>query len=226
MFIVFEGLDGSGITTQALLLRDYLENKGWTPFLTKEPTDGPVGSILRMILARRITVASHDAEKMPFDSHALALLFAADRLDHLLVDVLPKLENGIIVISDRYYLSSLAYQSLDVDMAWLLQINSRSIKPDLTVLLSVPPVICKKRMERQRWHVELYEEIPKLEKIWENYLSAVDKLKKERSERIEIVDGNRPIEQVHRDIVKLFVSVGKVKSRQMDQATLDFVEGN
>lgn len=226
-FVVFEGLDGSGITTQAMLLREYLENKGWTPFLTKEPTDGPVGSILRMILARRITVPAsepQEADRVPFDSHALTLLFAADRLDHLFVDVIPKLENGIMVISDRYYLSSFAYQSLDVDMDWILQANSRCIKPDLTVFLDVPAVICKKRMERQRWHVELFEELPKLEKIRQNYLLAIDRLRKDRAERIEIIDGNRPIEQVHRDIAKHFVSLGKIRDKDRDQPTLGFVK--
>jgi dTMP kinase len=132
---------------------------------------------------------------------ALALAFAADRMDHLETEIIPKLESGVIVISDRYYLSSYAYQSLSNDLSWLKQINSQCLHPGLTILLDTPALVCKRRMERMRWHVELYEETEKLEVVRKNFLSVTKELKK-NGEPIEIIDGNRPTTMVHKDVRK------------------------
>lgn len=203
VFITFEGIDGSGITTQAYKLKEYIGRRlGLPVHLTKEPTDGPVGGLIRTILARRVGVPTPDGRLESIDPRSLALLFAADRIDHLKVDILPKLDNGVVVICDRYYLSSYAYQSLNVDLKWLEEINSACRRPDLTIMLSVPPLVAEKRRLEDRWHVELYEETPKLERVRENYFEVIKKLKYQ-GERIEIVDGNRPLAEVHRDIVRL-----------------------
>ena len=141
-FLTFEGLDGSGITTQSGLIKDWLEKQGYTVFLTKEPTDGPIGGQIRLALTKRLDIGHN----------ALALAFAADRMDHLDTEIVPKLK-GVIVISDRYYLSSYAYQSLTNDSSWLMQINSRCLRPDLTILLDTPALVCKRRMEKMRWWI-------------------------------------------------------------------------
>ncbi|MFZ5925475.1 MAG: dTMP kinase, partial [Bacillota bacterium] len=202
-FIVIEGIDGSGVTTEAHKLKEYVTTKLNLPVhLTKEPTDGPVGGLIRTILARRVGAPSRNGKFESVDPRCLALLFAADRVDHLETDIRPKLEGGVVVICDRYYLSSLAYQSLNVERRWLEQINSKCITPDLTIYLQVPPLVAERRRNQARWHVELYEETQKLEKVAENYLEAIADLRK-RGQRVEIVDGNRPMREVQRDVIAL-----------------------
>lgn len=191
-FIAFEGLDGSGITTQAELLRGWLQGRGIECYLTKEPTDGPAGSIIRLALARRLSL----------HPDVLALFFATDRLDHLVNDILDKLKIGITVISDRYVLSSLAYQSVESDPLWLRNLNSRFRTPDLTILIDTPIEMCLKRMQRQRWHIELYEEAGKLENVRKNYLQFAREFIMS-GERIAVVDGARSIDVVHRDVTRV-----------------------
>ncbi|HHY47755.1 MAG TPA: dTMP kinase [Firmicutes bacterium] len=227
-FIVFEGIDGSGVTTQAHRLKEYVGKKlGLPVHLTKEPTDGPVGGLIRTILAKRVGVPTRDGRLESVDPRCLALLFAADRIDHLEVDILPKLQNGVTIICDRYYLSSFAYQSLSVDLKWIREINSKCIHPDLTIMLRVPPLVAEKRRLQDRWHVELYEETPKLEHVSANYLSIIKELQRE-GHRVEIIDGNRPPNEVHKDVVRLvrslFTTTGnkKARARGSPQLGIDF----
>ena len=109
-FIAIEGIDGSGTTLQTRLLADWLAARGHTVLETREPSHGPIGVLVR----ERLSVRS-----APLEPAALALLFAADRLDHLAREVVPAIARGAVVLSDRYLLSSLAYQSLDCDAAWV-----------------------------------------------------------------------------------------------------------
>ena len=201
-FFVFEGIDGAGLTTQAGLLKEWLEKQGYAVFMTKEPTDGPIGGQIRLALGKRLDMRPT----------ALALAFAADRMDHLDIEIIPKLENGVIVISDRYYLSSYAYQSLRSDLRWLMQINAKCLRPDLTILLDTPALVCKKRMERMRWHVELYEEIKKLEVVRKKFLSVANEIKK-NGERIETIDGNRPVTMVHKDVKNAVTHILRAPAR-------------
>jgi dTMP kinase len=187
--IVFEGIDGSGLSTQAGLLKDWFEKRRFETYLTKEPTDGPIGSQIRLVLSKRLKMRPT----------ALALTFAADRMDHLEMDIIPKINDGVIVILDRYYLSSFAYQSFDVDLDWLMEINSKCLKPDLTFLLDVPALICKRRMTKMRWHVELYEETEKLEEVRKRFFSIIEELKK-KGENVKIIEGNRPISEIQKEI--------------------------
>lgn len=200
-FIVLEGVDGSGISTQVALLQNWLDEKqeqfGKTHF-TKEPTDGPVGSLLRQALSKRLK---------PLDERVMALLFAADRLDHLTCTsdneqkpgINEMLSQGINVISDRYYLSSFAYQSLKMDLSWVQEINKFARKPDLFIFLLVPVQESAKRRDKTRFHEELYEAQNYLEKIRTNYLAIVEKLR-ESGENILIINGARPKEEVFADI--------------------------
>jgi len=188
LLIAFEGLDGAGTTTQAeLTKRKLAETTPRDAYLTKEPTDGPVGSQIRLGLSGRLD----------FDPQTLALLFAADRMDHLTQDVVPKLEDGVDVVMDRYYLSSIAYQMTepDVDEAWVEAINSQCRPPDLTVFLDVPPEVCLRRMEETRWNAELYETEDRLERVYDNYRSKIEELQAE-GEDVRVIDGTESIEDV------------------------------
>ena len=185
-FIAFEGLDGSGLSTQAFELKEGLGSKGYEVYLTKEPTDGLIGSLIRGVLRKELIV----------DSETLALLFAADRMLHT-KNIIKLLNDGVIVISDRYRMSSYAFQSTEIDWDWIKKINEKCITPDLTFIIDTPPLVCVRRIQKQRFHMELYEEIEKLEKIQEIY----HKLAKEKS-NIFLIDGNRPVKSVSTEIFK------------------------
>lgn len=185
-FIVLEGLDGAGTTTQARLLEKRLSACG-PVWATWEPSERPAGRLIRRILAGEET----------FDPRALALLFAADRLDHLYSPdgILERLRRGIHVICDRYYLSSLAYQTLDAPFSWVYAINSRALRPDLTVFLEVPVAECLARIGvRQGERKELFERQEALERVRARYYRAIAYLR--RQERIAIVDGRPRAEEV------------------------------
>lgn len=115
-FIVLEGLDGAGTTTQTERLASLLRSEGHDVVTTREPSDGPVGTMLRQALTGRLGLPQG---RGPLAQETLALLFAADRTDHLHARILPALEQGKVVLCDRYVLSSLAYQGASLPMAWV-----------------------------------------------------------------------------------------------------------
>jgi dTMP kinase len=127
------------------------------------------------------------------------LLFAADRADHLAKEILPALENGAAVVADRYFLSSLAYGAVDVEMEWLAQINSRFLAPDLTIYLDVPPEVCVQRIAANGESAELFERVEILEIVRQNYQKAMKMFDGEM--KIVSVDGNRNKEEVFGDII-------------------------
>jgi dTMP kinase len=192
-FIVLEGLDGAGTTTQAKLIHDWLIGVKGICTLTQEPSSGPAGVQLRTILTGRLKV----------DPLTIAYVFAADRLDHLYNQksgIKGQLEGGCHVICDRYYLSSLAYQSLDADMGWIYQLNSRCIQPDLTLFLDVSPETCWKRITANRGtHYEIFEELEKLREIDRRYQLGIEYLQK-RGENIHVIKGDRTPEEVFNDL--------------------------
>src|SRR6266550_5744728 len=151
-FIVIEGIDGSGISTQVELLRIWFKTKGLPAFITKEPTRSPIGGLLDGALQHRIK----------FRPEVMALLFTGDRLDHLENEIGPSLGKGDNVISDRYYLSGLAYQSIEVDLQWLRALNSACPVPTLTIFLDVPVELSLERSGSDYWRSsdrsQLYEE--------------------------------------------------------------------
>ncbi|MBI4410191.1 MAG: dTMP kinase [Gemmatimonadetes bacterium] len=217
-FIVLEGLDGSGQTTQAQLLVKWLQDKRNQPaYYTKEPTDGPVGAMLKLALSHRLTSPGDKKDHRPIDPITMALWFAADRADHLYNEIIPKLRDGVTVVADRFYLSSLAYQSITLDYSWIREINRDALRPDLTVFLDVPPRICVKRMQTQRWHVELYEDLSTLEKVGKNYHECIRQLQV-NGERIELVDGNKPAAEVHGAVVERLKQFFKAASEQQSRS--------
>jgi dTMP kinase len=161
-FIVFEGIDGSGTTTQLSLLKQWAAARSSDLgefFFTHEPTDGPVGLLLRQILSKKI--------KAP-DEKTMALLFAADRADHQQA-IVRRLNRGAHVFSDRYLLSSLAYQALSVDRQWIQTINQHALEPDLTILLLIPVEEAGRRRLSARNHEELYEKQHLLQQVQLEY---------------------------------------------------------
>ncbi len=224
-FIVFEGLDGCGSTTQAGLLEEWFEERNQPVYHTKEPTDGPFGAVIQLFIRKRVALLQGGEKPVPLDEETQSLAFATDRMYHLQNVVVPKLLSGITVLSDRYYLSSFAYQGTAVDYLWLKLINSKCRRPDLTVFLDVPSSVCKKRIERKRWgHSELYENEHMLEKVRSNYLVAIKDLQKE-GENIEILNGNRTITEVHREITSLVKNLSKGGTPIKNQLSLGHILG-
>lgn len=193
-FFAFEGIDGSGKSTQIKLLKEHIETIGVRCLETREPTDGPIGSLIHQCMTGRTTA----------DEQTLAALFAADRLDHLLnkTDGLcQKLQEGISIITDRYILSNYAYQSVQVPLNWLIQLNSQAaqlLKPDCYIFIDVDPEISLERMAKGRFHTELYETRERLTEVRNRYFDLFTRLKEQ--EHIFIVNGNQPVESIAKDI--------------------------
>lgn len=194
MLIVIEGIDGAGTTTQARRLVDALRGDGVDAVLTREPSDGPIGALLRRMLA---------GDHAPVDATTMALLFAADRADHLHREVDPAIARGAVVVSDRWYHSSLAYQGADEDRAWIRVLNERARRPDLTVLLRVDPDVAAARRaaDATRGGDEIYDRLETQRRVAAGYEAVVAALRD--SERIEVVDGERPPDQVAAQLLAL-----------------------
>lgn len=193
-FIVFEGIDGSGKTTQINLLKQKIENTGTKCLETSEPSDGPVGVMIRQCLTGR----------MKMDEAALAALFAADRLDHINNSVnglKSKIAEGISVISDRFVLSNYAYQSVKAPLEWVMELNRISLdtlRPDCHIYIDVDPEITLDRMQNGRFQTELFENKKRLTEVRNRYLELIEKLKE--TENIIVIDGNNSIEDISAEI--------------------------
>lgn len=183
-FIAFEGIDGSGKSTQIRRLGKHLSSKGLRCYETREPTDSPIGSLIHQVMTGRIAA----------DHKVIASLFVADRVDHLLNTtdgIIQQIDSGVTVITDRYYFSSYAYHGVDMDMDWVIQANSISadiLRPTVTVFLDVPVEKAIERIQRDRFHVELFEKEERLRRVREQYFLAFDKLKGE--EQVVVVDAD------------------------------------
>jgi len=187
-FFVFEGIDGAGLTTQAQLLESYLKKRGFSVLLTKEPTNGLIGGLIRAALKNEWKTSNQ----------ALQLLFSADRAHHLDVEILPALKKGKVVISDRYFFSTIAYGMLTLEKEWLKQLNSKFLLPDAVFVLDLPVEIALKRIASARLGYELFEERKKLEKVRKNFLLLAKEYK-----NCYVIDASKPIEEVNRKVVEI-----------------------
>ncbi len=192
-FVVLEGIDGAGTTTQAAALTAALKERGYRVLTTCEPSDGPIGSLIRQALVGRLGLPGR---RGPLSAGTLALLFAADRVDHLEAEVLPALRRGEVVICDRYLLSSLAYQGASLPMGWVEQANARAVAPDLTLFVEVAVKTASKRRSLRGGEPELFDADVKQRRIARQYLAAIRR--RARKERIVRVDGSKPVEEVTR----------------------------
>ncbi len=189
-FIALEGIDGSGKSSQIGPLVRRLAGLGVPCRETREPTGGPVGSLIRQIFTGRVTA----------DNRVIAALYAADRIDHLVNEVdglLSALDQGITVVSDRYYFSSYAYHSVDADMDWVIQANALSaqlLRPTLTVFLDVPVETALARIRENRFVEEIFDGEDRLRRTRELYFQAFERLRD--MERVAVVDGTGSQEQV------------------------------
>jgi len=194
LFIAFEGIDGSGKSTQVKLLTKKLEHAGLKVYTTCEPTGSPIGKIIRDIFSHKIEA----------DHRTIAGLFVADRLDHLLNKtngILKKLEEGYTVVTDRYYFSSYAYQSTHMALDWVINANSMSAnlrRPDLNIYIDISADLSIDRLNKGRSSVELYETLENLQNVRNKYFEVMELLKDE--EKVLTIDGNRAPEIISNEI--------------------------
>jgi len=191
--VVLEGIDGSGKTSVGKeVVTRLMKAYGIKAVFTFEPSDLPVGRLLREVLS-----GDHST-----DPHTHALLFAADREEHLRIDVLPTLHKGITVICDRYVYASMAYQGAKgVSMEEIWRMNTRLphfIIPDLTLLLDLPPDVSLKRTS-DRESADIFERPDYLTKVRDNYLSMID------DHRIMVIDASVEFERVVEAVTNLIV---------------------
>lgn len=191
LFIVIEGIDGAGTTTQSQRLADALETRGIQTHRTREPSDGPIGKLLRQILA---------GEHAPTDATTLGLLFAADRADHLQREIAPARAAGKLVISDRYYHSSLAYQGSEEERSWIATLNERADVPDCTFFLEVDPKVAAKRRSDDDRDEELFDKLETQMRVAEGYRQVIEE--RGSTERIERIDGHRSLDEIHEILVE------------------------
>ena len=187
-FVVFEGLDGAGSSTQAALLKKNIEKRNKKVLLTKEPTNNIIGGLIRGQLTGN----------WKSNMECLQLLFAADRAHHLQFEIIPALKKSICVICDRYFFSTVAFGSLDTDKNWLLELNKNFILPDFTFFLDVSPSICIKRIVNSRLNLELFEEEQKLKKVRQTYLWLSKKFS-----HVFVLDGEKTENQIGAEVLNL-----------------------
>ncbi len=196
-FVDIEGLDGSGMSTQAGLLYKVLRKEGFDIFSTKEPTDNVIGGLIRGALTGIYSLPPA----------ALQLLFVADRLHHLEREIAPILNSGGVLIADRFHWSTIAFGSVDLSRQWLLQLHRYCFLPDLSIFLRVSPKVCIERLKADRFDFELFEEESKLWKVWDTY----EWLAKKFPENIFVVNGERKPGEVMKEILKYIKKSPKFK---------------
>ncbi len=188
-FIVFEGIDGAGTTTQTRLLVDRLTDAGVTAHLTNEPTNRPIGLLAREILAGTV----------PAPPDSVAHVFAADRADHVAGSdgILSLLESGTTVVCDRYKYSSLAYQGLDAGLELVSLLNDRFPDPELLIFVDLPAEVGEERLA-QRDRRDIYENMSFQERVRRRYTEILEELPPWVT--LVTVDGTRPAQEVSEKI--------------------------
>ena len=184
VLIAIEGIDGAGKTTQAYMLVERLRSIGLKAEYTMEPTYGRIGDILRIHVSRM-------KRREPIYE---ALLYAADRFEHVKFFIKPKLEESCIIVSDRYLYSNIAYQgAAGVDEEWIRKLNFFAPKPDLTIYIDIKP---EEGLKRKKGEKSIFEKLEYEKKVRKLYLEIA------KSEKFTIVDGRRDVKAVHEEIFR------------------------
>ena len=178
--MVLEGIDGAGTTTQTRMLSERLSGVEVEVVTTAEPSTGEVGQLIRRLLGK---------VGAPPTPAVMALLFAADRVDHLASEITPALLEGSWVISDRYLWSSLAYQSLELPIGWVRGLNDRAVLPDLTLLVDLEPEEAALRLQREGRSEEIFDRLDLQRTIRAAYLELA---RSEKDSPVVIIDGAPP----------------------------------
>jgi dTMP kinase len=195
-FIVIEGLDGSGKTTQAKLLAIKLK-KSHNAIYTAEPSQGKIGKFIRNRILYGETRLPNSVE---------ALLFAADRLEHIQNEVLPALERGCLVVSDRYLYSSLAYQgSGGLSLQWIQTINEHALNPDLALFIDVSPETVLRRLNRKKSVMETLETQQKVREVYMKYV---------KNGALVNVDGGQSKQSVADEVLEVVMTFLKARLYQ------------
>jgi dTMP kinase len=195
-FVVLEGIDGAGTTTHVARLAERLRENRVSVRATREPSDGPVGTLVRQVLTGRVIVPGGRAPGWA----TMALLFAADRMDHVESEIEPFVADGGVVLSDRYDASSLAYQSVSSGgeskdaVEWIRSLNRYVRRPDLTIVLDVSPETAAERRRHRGEPAQLYEQNEIQRALAAFYKDLNKHMPKDR---IVVVDAAGPVEEVH-----------------------------
>lgn len=196
-FVVLEGIDGAGTTTQTARLGERLRAEANAPVrITREPSDGPIGSLVRQVLTGRIVVPVGRSPGWA----TMALLFAADRMDHVESEIEPWVAGGGIVVSDRYDASSLAYQSVssgrqgESAVDWIRELNKHAMRPDLTIVVDLPSDVAATRRATRGEAAQLYDQNEVQHAL---SLFYRDLAKHMPNDKIVIVDGQGTVDDVH-----------------------------
>ncbi|MEM2281644.1 MAG: dTMP kinase [Candidatus Bathyarchaeia archaeon] len=185
-FVCMEGLDGCGKTTQARILVRTLRKRGYEAVYTAEPSRGKIGRFIKRYCLHGKKRVSTVVE---------ALLFAADRYEHVESEILPALEKGKIVVSDRYIYSSLAYQgAAGLSLDWIRGINQHAVTPDLAIYLDVEPETVVQRLKPKK---SVMENLETQRRVREVYMKLVE------SGELVKVNGNMSKEEVAEEVLSL-----------------------
>lgn len=195
-FIVFEGIDGAGKSTQIRLLGEYLESVGIKTAISAEPTTYPTGRAIRDVLSGKVKVTDDE----------LAVMFATDRANHNTNPdngIASCLSSGVTVISDRYYYSSMAYQGVQIGLERVMQLNLENPdirRPDLCIFLDLTPEDSLARINAREGESEIFETYEYLEKTRNTFYNVIN-LMRERGENIVCIDASSTIEEISRAVI-------------------------
>ena len=201
--MVLEGIDGAGTTTHVGRLAERLRSMQVPVRATREPSDGPVGTLVRQVLTGRVVIPGGRAPGWA----TMALLFAADRMDHVESEIDLFVAEGGVMISDRYDASSLAYQSVSSGgdskeaVEWIRSLNRYVRRPDLTIVLDVPPETASERRLQRGEAAQLYDQNEVQRALAAFYRDLAKHMPKDR---VIVIDASGPVDEVHARIWKAF----------------------
>ncbi|MCP4176230.1 MAG: dTMP kinase [bacterium] len=198
-FIVIEGLDGAGTTTQLNNISNYLSDNNIKHYRTFEPTDNEIGKFIRNVLSGKI----------PLEQETIAYLFSADRNEHIYGKnngIIKQLEEGNLVICDRYLFSSIAYQSIGIDPELVFSLNSKFPLPEYLIFIDVPVEICQERLKKRNSEIDIYDNMEYQKKVLDNYTNSIDQYLDSDMKVIKI-DGLKVPENITREIIDKIFSV-------------------